>query len=114
MSGVIGASTLAAIGATSTFGAIATGVSVIGGIASAASSLGVFGGGQKSPTMPAIVAPAQAATTNRNDTGGQVVVGADAVKNQRVSGNATAGGTQARSTSTTDILGGLGAGGINI
>ena len=87
---------------------------VVGAGVSVAGALGVFGG-NKAPTLPTPQLPAQAATTSRNDTGSQIVVGADSVRNQRVSGGSnTNGGTQAQSTNVNDILGGLGAGGINI
>lgn len=86
------------------------GSAVLGG----ASSLGVLGGKPKGATLPKIETPAQAATTHRDDASQRIVVGSDTVANQRVSGGSTRGGTAARSTNTLDILGGLGAGGINI
>lgn len=57
------------------------------------------------PKIPAAPAPSR-----REDTGANVVVGADASKNQRVSGR-TSGSS---SSSSGDVLGGLGRGGLSI
>lgn len=95
-----------------TIAAIATIASAAFGVASAT---GILGGKSKGAAPPPVQAPAQGATTSRNDTASQVVMGADNVRNQRVgAGSSTNGGTQAQTTNTADILGGLGAGGINI
>lgn len=99
-------------------------VAAIGG---AASALGLGGGNKGSappqapapqiiqaPPVPAAAAPtpAAAAPTARRDTGATVVIGADAVKNKRLSGNTT----KKKNTTPTsiDVLGGLGGGGLNL
>lgn len=64
----------------------------------------------KAPPPPEI--PAAPAPEARQDTGAQVVVGADAAKDKRASGGGSA------KTGVTkyggDILGGLGKGGLNV
>lgn len=67
----------------------------------------VLFGRVEQPDIPEPEIPAVAAPTRREDTGASVVVGSDASKNQRVSG----GGT---STTTGDVLGNLGKGGLSI
>lgn len=95
-----------------TIAAIAT---IAAGAAGVASATGLLGGHQKAPMPPKPEMPAQASSTSRNDTASQVVLGADNVRNQRVgAGSTTNGGTQAQSTNSVDVLGGLGAGGVNI
>ena len=66
---------------------------------------------QKAPDLPEAKIPAVPAPSRRTDTGANVVVGADAAKNKRVSGRKSSSGT---SSSGGDILGGLGGGGLSI
>lgn len=71
--------------------------------------------GLSPPKPPAINIPkpqlpaAQPAPT-RTDTGANVAIGTTAVKDQRVSGRSSSGGT----SGVADILGGLGRGGLSI
>lgn len=61
------------------------------------------------PVIPTPEVPAPPAPTRREDTGAQVIVGSDAVKNQRVSGVRRSG------SRAGDVIGGLGRGsGIKI
>lgn len=65
----------------------------------------------KAPKMPKAEVPAAPAPTRRTDTGASVVIGSDAVKNQRVSGSAV----KKTTTRATDPLGGLGSSaGLNL
>jgi hypothetical protein len=69
-------------------------------------------GGGKTPTVniPAPAVPAAPAPTRRTDTGSTITLGTDAVQNQRVSGRG-----KASSSSSVDILAGLGrSSGISI
>lgn len=104
MSGALSATTIAAV---------AAGATAVSAAASVAGALGVFGGKSSAPSLPTPVVPAQAASVTQGDTGSTVHLGAADVKNQRISGS-TNGGVTAQSTNTVDILGGLGAGGINV
>lgn len=61
------------------------------------------------PDIPEAQIPAAPAPTRREDTGANIVLGADAAKDQRVSGGKSGG-----SSSTRDVLGSLGRGGLNI
>lgn len=66
-------------------------------------------GAPKIPSIPAPAVPAPPAPTRRTDTGASIVVGAEDVKNQRVSGS------RKTSPRAGDVLGGLGRGsGISI
>jgi len=58
------------------------------------------------PEIPAAPAP-----DRREDTGATIVVGSDASKNQRTSGG---GSKSTGSSKGGDVLGNLGAGGLNI
>jgi len=59
--------------------------------------------------IPTPEVPAAPAPTRREDTGASIIVGSDAVKNQRVSG------TRRNSSRSGDTIGGLGRGsGIKI
>lgn len=58
------------------------------------------------PKIPAAPAPSR-----REDTGANIVVGADAAKNKRVSGRKSGSSS---SSSGGDVLGGLGRGGLSI
>lgn len=81
------------------------------GISAAVSAIGI--GVQAmtpSPKMPQAVVPAAAASGAREDTGAQVKLGVNDVKDSRVSGvrkNTT-------SSSSVDVLGGLGRGGLSV
>ena len=80
---------------------MSSGGGILGGV------LNILGlGAPKAPNIPAPAIPAPPAPTTRTDTGASIVVGSDAVKNQRVSG----GTTTKRATSASDFLGGLGRG----
>lgn len=66
----------------------------------------------KNPAMPAIPAPqvpAAPAPTRRTDTGANIVVGAEDVKNTRVSGT-----RKSATSSSGNVLGGLGRSGLSI
>lgn len=67
--------------------------------------LSIFTGGSKAPAIniPAPVVPAAPAPTRRTDTGSTITLGTDTVKNQRVSGRG-----KSTSSSSVDILAGLG------
>lgn len=80
-------------------------ISTVLGIASSVKSLTAKAPKAAEVHIPTAEAPAAPAPVRRQDTGANITVGADSVQNQRVSG----GGTKRRST-TTDFLGGLGAG----
>jgi len=61
-------------------------------------------------TVPEAKIPAISAPNRREDSGANIVVGADASKNKRVSGR----GSVSSSSSGGDVLGGLGRGGLSI
>lgn len=80
--------------------------SVLGGV------LGMLGlGSQPKINIPEAVIPAQPAPVVRQDTGANVVIGSDAVANQRVSGMIATG---KKSSTGVDPLGGLGRSGLSI
>lgn len=81
----------------------------MGGVADAVS--GLLFGRPKQPNIPEAEAPATPAPSRREDTGAKIVVGSDAVKDNRVSGRKSKSGS---SSSGGDVLGGLGRGGLNI
>ena len=87
------------------FAAVIPLVSAVLGIASSVRALTAKSSKAAEVNVPTAEAPASPAPVRRQDTGANITVGADSVKNQRVSG----GGTKRRSN-TTDFLGGLGAG----
>ena len=68
-------------------------------------------GAPKTPDIPKAEVPAVSAPGNRTDTGASVSVGTSAedIKNQRVSG-----GTRKSTSSSGDVLGGLGRSGLSI
>lgn len=64
----------------------------------------------KAPVLPPPAVPAPPAPTRRTDTGATVIVGANDVKNQRVSGT-----RRSATSSSGNVLGGLGRGaGLNL
>ncbi len=67
-------------------------------------------GRPEQPEIPEAEIPAAPAPSTRTDTGASVVVGADSVKDKRVSG----GTSSSSSSGTKDVLGGLGKGGLSI
>lgn len=69
-------------------------------------------GGAKEPKIPEAKMPAQAAPRTREDTGADVIIGADSGKNARVSGRRS--GQGGSSSGGGDVLGGLGQGGLSI
>jgi len=71
----------------------------------------VLFGRPEQPDIPTPEVPAVPAPNRREDTGAKVVVGADAVKDNRVSGRKSGSGS---SQSGGDVLGGLGRGGLSI
>lgn len=84
----------------------------MGGVVETVSSL-LFGKDeQPAIEIPEAKIPAVPAPNRREDTGANIVVGADAAKNQRVSGRKS--GSGGSGTSGGDVLGGLGRGGLSI
>lgn len=71
---------------------------------------GALGLGAPDVSIPDAVIPAAPAPMTRTDTGANIIVGSDAVRDARVSGSRTSSSRRA-----TDPLGGLGIGaGLNI
>lgn len=95
MSGVVAAVTAAAPFIAGAAGAVSLGQTLFGG-----------SGGSKI-AIPQAKVPAAPAPTRRTDTGSNVVLGANNVANQRVSGSRT-GVTVA--PAQADVIGGLGGG----
>lgn len=60
--------------------------------------------------IPEAQVPAAPAPNRREDTGATIIVGADASKDQRVSGGSKSG----KKSSGGDVLGNLGRGGLSI
>lgn len=75
----------------------------MGGIVESVSGI-LFG--QKAPKIPEAKVPAVPAPSRRQDTGAQIVLGADATKDARVSGN--------KNKVSSDVLGSIGRGGLQI
>ena len=68
-------------------------------------------GRPEQPDIPEAKAPAPPAPSRREDTGAKIVVGADAVKDARVSGRKS---SKSSTKSGGDVLGNLGSGGLSI
>lgn len=100
--GAMLAASASAMGAT----ALAAGAIGAIGVAGAAASAMMSKGKSKQYDLPTAQVPAAPAPTRRTDTGANVAVGTNAVKNQRVSGG---GRATASSSSSVDILSGLGS-----
>jgi hypothetical protein len=82
----------------------------MGGIAESISSFLLGPKDSGAPDIPEPAIPAAPAPKKREDSGAEIVVGADAVKDQRASGK----GSSSSSSSGGDVLGGLGKGGLSI